>query len=151
EALIKLEPSFTVRSAAQKIQLDAATDTTRFSDARGRISFETYAGATIIGADVKAVLPAGQHEFLFEDSAWHVREPPGPPQVVLVEVKRAEWPTSRYLAVAIYPGLVATAVVDADGCWSMNYLPSLNTTPNGVAPPESLEAFQAVAETTASL
>src|SRR5262249_7095444 len=92
---------------------------------RGRQSFETRQGLTIVGsAIVEVVAPPGvQTDFFRENGAWHVRGHVGPHSVA-IQTDRKYW-----IGATILPEFVATLVTSKIGVESLNYA-SLRPSPD---------------------
>ena len=104
-----------------KAQRDAEIEeqTAKFQAARGRRSFETKQGVTIIGMAVCDAVtgPGRQFEAFEEGGASHVRGYGGV-QSVALRLESGQW-----VPTVILPGFVATLVVTPDGLQSLNYTP----------------------------
>ncbi|QOZ33266.1 hypothetical protein XH92_17635 [Bradyrhizobium sp. CCBAU 53421] len=86
---------------------------------RGRESFETHQGLTVVGASItEVVAPKGkQFDCFLESGLWHVRGY-GEPHSVAVKTDRNFW-----IAATLLPEFVATLVVGEKGVESLNYAP----------------------------
>jgi hypothetical protein len=96
--------------------------TLAFAAQRGRESFETQQGLTVVGARVvDAVSAEGRTAEFFEEMGhWHVRGAGGP-QSVAVQTEDGAW-----LAAQILPRFIATLIVGGQGVESLNYAPPLS-------------------------
>jgi hypothetical protein len=86
---------------------------------RGRESFETHPGLTIVGAEVSdIVVQDGTKVDLFEENGlWHVRGYGGPHSVAL-RTNQNLW-----IAATLFPEFIGTVVVGTTGVESLNYAP----------------------------
>lgn len=93
--------------------------TRAFVAQRGRESFETQQGLTVVGSRiVDAVSADGRTAEFFEEMGhWHVRGAGGP-QSVAVQIEDGGW-----LAAQILPRFIATLIVGRHGVESLNYAP----------------------------
>jgi hypothetical protein len=122
-----------VDAAEKAAGLIIAHDAKRYRTAKGRVSFETQTGATIIGARVQdAVISSGKAE-IYEGKPQHIcvmapgeqlyRRPEQPSTLLLRLIEHEKWAGCR-IAIPIFPGFVATALVDGNGFSSLNYRPA---------------------------
>jgi hypothetical protein len=103
-------------------------DASRYLAAEGRQSFESGAGLTIVGAEVHNVLLSAFSSTVFKEAGdWHVRvfSPDGghvleKPCTALVHISTARW-QDHWIALPVFPGLIATALIDEHGFSSLNY------------------------------
>jgi Caspase domain len=122
------EPPPAVRRNREERDRRIRKEAERYQAAEGRESFETATGATILGAEVTRVVgsPGGTEHFL-ENDAWQIRvfgisgnEMPRQPASLMVQVNNARWP-GYWMSIPVFPGLIATALVDENGFSSLNY------------------------------
>ena len=90
-----------------------------FKAQRGRESFETHQGLTIIGSRITdIVVPRGTQVDLFEEAGlWHVRGY-GRPHAVALRTDQNLW-----IAATLLPEFIGTLVVSKEGVESLNYAP----------------------------
>jgi hypothetical protein len=115
------------RQAVERAEqnIDAEKDKTEaiFAASRGRESFETRQGLTIVGAKpINVVSRSGDQTDLFwENDASHVRGYGGRPQTVMIQLENRNW-----IGVCIIPDFVATIVIVDGVTASVNYAPARN-------------------------
>ena len=122
DELTELEAQGAVAEARKRDATTVRASTEAFDAARGRESFETRQGLTIIGAVPKsfAVRGGGSPDDLFqENTAWHVRGRGDRPQSVLVELDGGNW-----LATSILPQFIGTILVKDGLAATLNYAPA---------------------------
>jgi hypothetical protein len=111
-----------VEDATQTAEARLRASIEAFAAARGRESFETRQGVTVIGAVPTAFSVRGGHgaqDLFKEGDAWHVRGHGGGPHSVAIELENDRW-----VAACILPDLVATIVVEGGVSASLNYAPA---------------------------
>jgi hypothetical protein len=103
--------------ANREKQVDERTQT--FQAQRGRESFETQQGLTVVGCKITdIVVPRGTQVDLFEEAGlWHVRGH-GTPHSAALRTDRNLW-----IAATLLPQFVGTLVVGKEGVESLNYAP----------------------------
>lgn len=114
-----------------------------FAAAKGRDSFESGQGLTIVGAKpIQAIARKGASIELFaEGNAYHVRGHGREPQTVAIELENGNW-----IGACVMPELAGTIAVSEGVVASVNYAPSLggrfaneiSTTRAHIAPAVSL-------------
>ncbi len=98
----------------------------RYRSAEGRQSFETQMGVTVIGAQVDVVVMSeGEFQLFTEFGAQQIRVASIRPVTVLLRLVHPRW-FGYHVPVAVYPGLIATLVIDDAGASSLNYRRSRN-------------------------
>jgi hypothetical protein len=110
-----------VERAEQNIDAEKNKAEALFAASRGRESFETRQGLTIIGAKPINVVSRndGQTDLFWENNAPHVRGHGGGPQTVMIELENKNW-----ISACIIPEFVGTVVVVDGVAASVNYLPA---------------------------
>jgi hypothetical protein len=107
-------------------------DAERYQATEPRESFETASGITIHGAAVYDVVTSSNYATEFEqDGVWQIRisgEPnrdvrPDEPCTALVRISHARW-SGCWIALPVFPGLIAAVLIDEDGFSSLDYRPS---------------------------
>ena len=103
--------------ADREKQVDERVQT--FQSQRGRESFETHQGLTIVGSGITKVVVARETKVdLFEESGlWHVRGYGGPHSVAMRTDQKI------WIAATLLPEFIGTLVVGKDGVESLNYAP----------------------------
>jgi hypothetical protein len=105
---------------AKAYRLDLIAERSQmFQAQRGRESFETHQGLTVVGAKITAIaVPQGARIDLFEEGGlWHIRGYGGPLSVAL-RTSRGIW-----IAATLLPDFIGTLVFGKEGVESLNYAP----------------------------
>jgi hypothetical protein len=118
----------TVRNDLAERDRKISAEAKSYQSAEGRESFETATGVTVVGADVRlAVANAGVVDCFRENDAWQIRVAderhggiPTEPCTLMVQIWHDRWP-GYWMAIPIFPELIATAIVDENGFSSLNY------------------------------
>ncbi|MGR9249445.1 caspase family protein [Rhizobium leguminosarum] len=114
-----------------------------FQAQRGRESFETHQGLTVVGTRITdIVVPRGVKVDLFEEAGlWHVRAY-GEPHAAALRTEKDLW-----LSATLLPEFIGTLVVGDKGIESLNYAPPRNSSKRE----ENLQSEKFVAEWNALL
>ncbi len=107
------------------ITTQITTDLASLYHARGRESFETHTGFSVIGVDdaFDIITDKGRHDKFRQDDHWHVRIFPDENTNCILLVLRAN---GNGIPIAVLPGFIGTILVENDAVVNINYLPSRN-------------------------
>ena len=94
----------------------------RIQNARGRATFETRVGFTVLGIPVARVATTGPHDVFDTNGDWHIRLYDEQARTGLVQ-----FADGSGVALPVLPGFVGTVLVQNDEIVSIAYAPALGT------------------------
>lgn len=107
----------------KEIEEDISLEIEKLVSAKGRESFETQTGFSIIGThDFEIILDRGRCEMLSEDGYKHMRLFPNQETKTLLFITKDGMGTP----IAVLPGFIGNVLVDNDRVVNVNYIPSRN-------------------------
>jgi hypothetical protein len=111
---------------AQESDFGPAMD--RLMNARGRESFETRTGFTVIGARItRAIVASLGYKVFEEDNADHIRVHILDEQSSLARSALIQFDSGYGTALAVLPGFIGTVVVEDERIVNVSYTPSRHT------------------------